>query len=79
MKKWGVVLLGWFFIALGPGNGGNQASNFFTVVPSFQTKADCEAAAGWVRSMNTGTPSSYVTKGQASDCYPDDKQPIFLK
>ncbi|KKS37487.1 MAG: hypothetical protein A3G49_04010 [Candidatus Sungbacteria bacterium RIFCSPLOWO2_12_FULL_41_11] len=75
MKKWGIVLLGWFFIALGPNTGGNNVSNVFTVVPNFRTKADCQTAAFWVRSTTTG--GQFFINDRASDCYPDDKEPFY--
>ena len=69
MRKWGVVLFSWYFLAAGS-LGTYSWNRQFTQVGPFDTKEDCDKGAEWVNRVDNNIMD---VKSMASWCWWDGK------
>lgn len=69
-KKTSIILIGWWFLALGS-YGGTSGTAVFTPVGPFASLEDCEKVRNWAIEQGKG---SNVARPTVSWCWYDDKK-----
>lgn len=67
MKKWGIVLLAWYFLLGGP--VGDWGQRFYTQVGPFEIETDCDDARKWVENDPVNSGKKRVGDTRAYKCW----------